>query len=111
VSTATHDASRQIYNSPETKETDNQQTTHHASRARTVLVQREIESGPARLDEPTGTILSRVASPQCRFRFARQNHGCAAAIGRANFRLSRDSGAIPKPHYIQMSAREATCDR
>jgi hypothetical protein len=36
-----------------------------------------------RLDEPTGLSLSMVASPQCRFRFARQDHcsGCAVTQG------------------------------
>jgi hypothetical protein len=42
-----------------------------------------------RLDEPTGLSLSMVASPQCRFRFARQNHCSAAATGAANFRIRR----------------------
>ena len=40
-----------------------------------------------RLDEPTGLSLSMVASPQCRFRFARQNHCSAAATSAANFRM------------------------
>jgi len=47
-----------------------------------------------RLDEPTGLSLSMVASPQCRFRFARQNHCSAAATRAANFRIPRNSGPI-----------------
>ena len=43
-----------------------------------------------RLDEPTGLSLSVVASPQCRFRFARQNHCSAAATSGSNFRTRRD---------------------
>jgi len=43
-----------------------------------------------RLDEPTGLSVSLVASPQCRFRFARQDHSSAAATGAANFRVARD---------------------
>jgi hypothetical protein len=46
-----------------------------------------------RLDEPTGLSLSMVASPQCRFRFARQNHCSAAATSAANFRMRRITGA------------------
>lgn len=45
-----------------------------------------------RLDEPAGLSLSMVASPQCRFRFARQNHSSAAATGAANFRVARNTG-------------------
>jgi hypothetical protein len=45
-----------------------------------------------RLDEPTGLFLSMVASPQCRFRFARQNDCSAAAACLANFRVRRHSG-------------------
>ena len=41
-----------------------------------------------RLDEPTGLSLSMVASPQCRFRFARQSHCSAAATSAANFRMA-----------------------
>ncbi len=51
-----------------------------------------------RLDEPTGLSLSMVASPQCRFRFARQNHCSAAATSAANFRLRRNPGAISARH-------------
>lgn len=43
-----------------------------------------------RLDAPTGLSLCKVASPQCRFRFARQNHCDAAATSAANFRMRRD---------------------
>jgi len=44
--------------------------------------------------------LSMVASPQCRFRFARQNHCSAAATSVANFRLRRDSiRIIETPRY------------
>jgi hypothetical protein len=39
-----------------------------------------------RLDEPAGLSLSMVASPQSRFRFARQNHS-SAATSTANFRV------------------------
>ena len=42
-----------------------------------------------RLDEPTGLSLSMVASPQSRFRFARQNHCSAAATNAVNFRMRR----------------------
>ena len=44
-----------------------------------------------RLDEPTGLSLSMVASPQCRFRFVRQNH-CGAAA--ANFRMPLHPGVM-----------------
>ena len=47
-----------------------------------------------RLDEPTGLSLSMVASPQCRFRFARRNHCSASATSAANFRIGRNSGVI-----------------
>ena len=47
-----------------------------------------------RLDEPTELSLSMVASPQCRFRFARQNYCSAAATSPANFRMPRSSGLI-----------------
>jgi len=40
--------------------------------------------------------LSMVASPRCRFRFARQDHCRAAANGSANFRMRRP-GANPCP--------------
>jgi len=43
-----------------------------------------------RLDEPSGLSLSMVASPQCRFRLARQNHCSAAATSAANFRMRRN---------------------
>jgi hypothetical protein len=49
-----------------------------------------------RLDEPAGLSLSMVASPQCRFRFGRQNRSSAAATSAANFRVRRDPGAIQK---------------
>jgi len=45
-----------------------------------------------RLDEPTRLSLSMVASPQCRFCFARQNHCSAAPACPANFRMRRDRG-------------------
>ena len=45
-----------------------------------------------RLDEPAGLSLSMVASPQCRFRFARQDYSSAAATSPANFRVVRDPG-------------------
>ena len=45
-----------------------------------------------RLDEPAGLSLSMVASPQCRFRLARQIYSTAAAISAANFRVRRDPG-------------------
>ncbi len=41
-----------------------------------------------RLDEPARLSLSMVASPRCRFRFARQNH-CSAPQTAANFRILR----------------------
>ena len=47
-----------------------------------------------RLDEPTGLSLSMVASPQCRFRFARQNHCSAAATRAANFWILPLSGGV-----------------
>jgi len=47
-----------------------------------------------RLDEPTELSLSMVASPQCRFRFARQKYCSAAATSPANFRMPRSSGLI-----------------
>jgi len=43
-----------------------------------------------RLDEPAGLSLSMVASPQCRFCFARQDHCSAAATSGSNFRTHRD---------------------
>jgi hypothetical protein len=46
-----------------------------------------------RLDEPAGLSLSMVASPQCRFRFARQNRCSAAATSAVNFRMVRNLGA------------------
>src|ERR1022692_5142464 len=49
-----------------------------------------------RLDEPTGLSLSMVASPQCRFRFARQNYCRAAAASAANFRIRRDPTTIQR---------------
>ena len=56
-----------------------------------------------RLDEPTGLSLSMVASPQSRFRFARQNHCSAAATSAANFRMRRDPGAIRTEHMYDMA--------
>jgi hypothetical protein len=47
-----------------------------------------------RLDEPTGLSLSMVASPQCRFRFARRSHCSASATSAANFRMARHPAAI-----------------
>jgi len=47
-----------------------------------------------RLDEPAGLSLSMVTSPQCRFRFARQNHCSAAATSAVNFRMARHSPVI-----------------
>lgn len=47
-----------------------------------------------RLDEPAGLSLSMVASPQCRFCFARQNYCSAAATSAANFRVARHLGRI-----------------
>src|SRR5205809_8130650 len=47
-----------------------------------------------RLDEPTELSLSMVASPQCRFCFARQKYCSAAATSPANFRMPRSSGRI-----------------
>ena len=44
-----------------------------------------------RLDGPGGVFLSMVASPHCRFRFARQNHCSAAATSAANFRVRRQN--------------------
>ena len=44
-----------------------------------------------RLDEPIGLSLSMVASLQCRFRFARQNHR-SAATSAANIRMRRNTG-------------------
>jgi hypothetical protein len=41
------------------------------------------------LYEPTGLPPSMVASPQCRFRFARQSHCSAAATSAANFRIAQ----------------------
>jgi hypothetical protein len=35
-----------------------------------------------------------VRSPQCRFRFARQDHCSAAATSAANFRMRRDTGCM-----------------
>jgi hypothetical protein len=46
-----------------------------------------------RLDEPAGLSLSMFASPQCRFRFARQNRCSAAATSAVNFRMARNPGA------------------
>jgi hypothetical protein len=51
---------------------------------------RRLRAPVHRLDEPTGLSLSMVASPQCRFRFARQNHCSAAATSGFNFRLARN---------------------
>jgi serine/threonine protein kinase/Tol biopolymer transport system component len=45
-----------------------------------------------RLDEPAGRSLSMVASPRCRFRFARQKHCNAVATGAANLRMARKKG-------------------
>jgi hypothetical protein len=45
-----------------------------------------------RLDKPTGLSLSMAASPQCRFRFARQNH-CSPGCG-LNFRMRRQPPTI-----------------
>jgi hypothetical protein len=44
------------------------------------------------LDEPTGPSLSMVASLQCRFHFARQNHCSAAASSAANCRMHGHPG-------------------
>jgi len=55
-----------------------------------------------RLDEPAGLSLSMVASPQCRFRFARQNHFSASARA-ANFRLARKPGANRTEHMYDMA--------
>ena len=49
-----------------------------------------------RLDQPAGLSLSMVASPQCRFRFARQNYSSAAATSAANFRVARDPGGASR---------------
>jgi hypothetical protein len=49
-----------------------------------------------RLDESAELSLSMVASPQRRFRFARQNYSSAAASSAVNFRIARDPGAIRK---------------
>src|SRR5262245_45563186 len=46
-----------------------------------------------RLDEPAGLSLSMVASPQCRFRFGRQNYS-SAATSAANFRVARHLGVF-----------------
>jgi hypothetical protein len=48
-----------------------------------------------RLDEPAGLSLSMVASPQCRFRFARQDRCSSPAIFGLNFRMRRHPGLIP----------------
>jgi hypothetical protein len=42
------------------------------------------------LDEPARLSLSIVVSPQCRFRFGRQNHSSAPQTP-ANFRIRRDT--------------------
>ena len=66
-----------------------------------------------RLDEPAGLSLSMVASPQCRFRFVRQNHSSAAATGATNFRVARDAlrtAATPSCQmYDTMTTRQAGC--
>ena len=51
-------------------------------------------AGVHRLDEPTALFLGIIASPQCRFRSARQNYCSAAAASPANFRMPRSSGLI-----------------
>ena len=48
-----------------------------------------------RLDEPARLSLSMVASPQCRFRFARQDHCSSATTFGLNFRMRRDSTGAP----------------
>jgi len=58
-----------------------------------------------RLDEPAGLSLSMVTSPQCRFRFARQNHCSAAATSAVNFRMARHRGAIRREHLCEMTPR------
>jgi hypothetical protein len=42
-----------------------------------------------RLDEPAKLSFSMVASPQCRFRFARQDHCSSAMTFGLNFRIAR----------------------
>jgi hypothetical protein len=42
-----------------------------------------------RLDEPAKLSFSMVASPQCRFRFARQDHCSSATTFGLNFRIAR----------------------
>ena len=60
-----------------------------------VVSLRSAEAKPPRSvhrpDEPTELSLSMVASPQCRFRLARQNQCSAAATNVVNFRMRRHS--------------------
>ena len=44
---------------------------------------------------PAGLSLSMVASPQCRFRFARHDHCSSATTFGLNFRMRRHPGLIP----------------